>query len=174
MTFKFKHRFLLWNFGGSDEQVITRKSNSPMRDDDVPKADLTSPPTPVKESAPVPKEAIIDGWSWPPGVGGAEREDGAPGGSGGDFVERGDELGVDRGEAWWFWINQRNALQEAEQIQSLLPDRTAPSLTLICVKLSGMLQDAFQLGVHKLQLSPLHCSCCKHTPITGRDKEQWQ
>lgn len=82
-----------------------------MRDDDAPKADLTSPPTPVKESAPVPKEAIIDGWSWPPGVGGAEREDGATGGSGGDFVERGDELGVDRGEAWWFWINKRNELE---------------------------------------------------------------
>jgi hypothetical protein len=26
-------------------------------------------------------------------------------------VERGDELGVDRGEAWWFWINKRNELE---------------------------------------------------------------
>lgn len=92
------------------------QSNSPIRDDDVPNADLTSPPTPVNESAPVPKDAIIDGWSWPPGVGGAEREDGAPGGSGGDFVERGDELGVDRGEAWWFWINQRNTLKKTTSI----------------------------------------------------------
>ena len=37
------------------------QSNSPIRDDDVPNADLTSPPTPVNESAPVPKDAIIDG-----------------------------------------------------------------------------------------------------------------
>lgn len=32
-----------------------------------------------------------------PGVGGAERDEG-----GGDLVERGDELGVERGDAWWF------------------------------------------------------------------------
>jgi hypothetical protein len=37
------------------------KSNLPIRDDDVPNADLTSPPTPVSESAPVPKDAIIGG-----------------------------------------------------------------------------------------------------------------
>lgn len=56
----------------------------------------------------MPRDDIIDGCSCPPGVGGADRDDGAPGGRGGDLVDLGDEFGVDRGDAWWFYRCQNN------------------------------------------------------------------
>lgn len=43
------------------------------------------------------------------GVGGAERDDG-----GGDLVERGDELGVERGEAWWFCNRYKTTLTNSQ------------------------------------------------------------
>jgi hypothetical protein len=93
-------------------------------------------------------------------VGGAEREDGAPGGSGGDFVERGDELGVDLGEAWWFWINQRNQIQKAERMKNLLRYRQ-----FICLHWSVQgdlarttdMQKCIQLGTHQLEINPWFC-----------------
>lgn len=50
-----------WCVHQHQAQIMTGKNNIPIRDDDVPNADLTSPPTPVNESAPVPKDVIIDG-----------------------------------------------------------------------------------------------------------------
>ncbi|PSN31577.1 hypothetical protein C0J52_25589 [Blattella germanica] len=79
-----------------ENKTFHLKLNLPISEEEVPKADLTSPPTPVSESAPVPNDAIMEGWSWPPGVGGAEREEGAPGGSGGDFVDLGDEIVLEK------------------------------------------------------------------------------
>lgn len=70
---------------------------------ELPNADRTSFP---KEDSSVAEPSRS---CWLPGVGGAERlvaelvnVPGSDPVSGGDFVDRGEEFGVERGEAWWF------------------------------------------------------------------------
>lgn len=92
---------------------------------ELPNADRTSLPNDASSVAD-PRRSC-----WLPGVGGAERllpelvsVPGKDPVSGGDFVDRGEELGVERGEAWWFCQDKENSQVKHKQqyaVASLQP-----------------------------------------------------